>query len=114
MTESILTSIKKLLGLTEEDESFDEDLIMHINSVFTILNQLGVGPNEIYSIDNTEDTWTEFTNNGIEMKMVRSYMYMKVKLMFDPPSNSFTVKSMEAQVQEYEWRLKTMAEEISE
>lgn len=103
--ESILTSIKKMLGLTEEYEYFDEDLVMHINSVFLILTQLGVGPSEGFSIRDESNTWSEFITEPNKIELVKSYMYLKVKLLFDPPSSSTVIDSYNRMIEEFEWRL---------
>lgn len=108
--ESILTSIKKLLGIAEEYEHFDSDLIMHINSVFTILTQLGVGPSEGFFIEDDTSTWSDFIPDGRNYESVKSYMYLKVKLLFDPPASSVVVESMNQMIKEFEWRLYTEAE----
>ena len=102
---SILTSIKKLLGIAEEYEHFDADLVMHINSVFSILTQLGVGPSEGFSITDEDSTWDEFLPDGKNVEAVKSYMYLKVRLLFDPPLNSAVIESMNRQISEFEWRL---------
>lgn len=103
--ESILTSVKKLLGITEEYEHFDSDIIMHINSVFMILTQLGVGPSEGFFITDKYATWDEFIPTGKSLESVKSYMYMKVKLLFDPPQSSAVMESMKNMISEFEWRL---------
>ena len=103
--ESILTSIKKLLGITEEYEHFDSDLIMHINSVFMILTQLGVGPSDGFYITDKMTTWDDFIPRGKSLESVKSYMYMKVKLLFDPPQSSAVMESMKNMISEFEWRL---------
>lgn len=103
--ESILTSVKKLLGITEEYEHFDSDIIMHINSVFMILTQLGVGPSEGFFITDKFATWDEFIPTGKSLESVKSYMYMKVKLLFDPPQSSAVMESMKNMISEFEWRL---------
>ena len=110
MEESILTSIKKLLGITEEYTYFDVDIIMHINSVFSILTQLGVGPSNGFSIEDDSSTWDEFITDKSILESVKSYIYMKVRLMFDPPSSSFVLDSMDKMVKELEWRLNVSAE----
>lgn len=107
--ESILTSIKKLLGITEEYEHFDADIIMHINSVFMILTQLGVGPSEGFSIKDKSTTWNEFVSDN-QLESVKSYMHMKVKLMFDPPLSSAVMECMNRMISEFEWRLNVAAE----
>lgn len=103
--ESILTSIKKMLGITEEYEHFDSDIIIHINSVFMILAQLGVGPPSGFSINDKTSTWKEFISDDTKLQLVKSYMQMKVKLLFDPPLSSAVIASMEKMISEAEWRL---------
>lgn len=103
--ESILTSIKKMLGITEEDTAFDMDIIMHINSVFMILTQLGVGPSDGYAIEDSGDTWDEFLTDTVKLGTVKSYMYLKVRLLFDPPASSAVTESINRMISEFEWRL---------
>lgn len=104
--ESILTSIKKLLGIAEEYEHFDNDIIMHINSVFMILTQLGVGPSKGFVITDSSASWDDFLPEGGEkLQAVKTYMYMKVRLMFDPPTSSAVMESMNRIINELEWRL---------
>ena len=106
--ESILTSIKKLLGIAEEYEHFDNDIIMHINSVFMILTQLGVGPSRGFMITDSSATWDDFLpEDSDNLQAVKTYMYMKVRLMFDPPTSSAVMESMNRMVSEFEWRLNT-------
>lgn len=105
--DSILTSIKKLLGISEDYEHFDQDIIMHINSVFLTLNQLGVVPEYGFSITGKEETWDQLTFGDVLLEAVKSYIYLKVRLLFDPPTNSNIVASMERQISELEWRLLT-------
>lgn len=102
--ESILTSIKKLLGITEEYTHFDADIIMHINSVFMVLNQLGVGPTAGFFIEDESTTWDEYLGDPTELQLVKTYMYMKVRMMFDPPTGG-VLNSMKEQINEFEWRL---------
>lgn len=108
--ESILTSIKKLLGITEEYDQFDPDIIMHINSVFMILTQLGVGPAEGFSIEDDTAVWTDFIQNVKKLESVKTYIYLKVKLAFDPPLSSAVIESMNRLINELEWRLNVAAE----
>lgn len=103
--ESILTSIKKMLGITEDYDHFDADLIMHINSVFMILNQLGVGPTEGFRIEDELATWDDFVDDDLHLDAVKSYMHLKVKLLFDPPASSTVMQSMNQLISELEWRL---------
>lgn len=112
--ESILTSIKKLLGITEEYEHFDADIIMHINSVFLNLTQIGVGPEEGFFIEDETAEWVDFIEDAIQLQAVKSYIYLKVKLLFDPPLSSAVVESMNRQIAEFEWRLLVAAEGNSE
>ena len=108
--ESILTSIKKLLGIAEEYTQFDADLIMHINSVFSILTQLGVGPSNGFSIEDDSATWDEFIPEGQNVELVKSYIHLKVKLLFDPPLTSAVIEAMNKNISEFEWRLNVAAE----
>lgn len=108
--ESILTSIKKLLGITEEYAHFDDDIIMHINSAFMSLQQLGVGPSDGFTITSDEQVWTDFLGEMKKLEAIKSYIYLKVKLIFDPPTSSFVLESINRQIQEYEWRLNVQAE----
>lgn len=103
--ESILTSIKKLLGIPEEVDNFDADIIMHINSVFSILTQLGVGPSEGFMITDKTKTWDDFIADKKNIESVKSYVYMKVRLMFDPPISSAVMDCMNRMISELEWRL---------
>lgn len=108
--ESILTSVKKMLGITEEYTPFDPELIMFINSVFTTLKQLGVGPAEGYMIEDESNTWDEFVMEG-DLEAVKSYVYLKVRLIFDPPMNSSVLSSFQEMTKELEWRMNVMVEE---
>lgn len=109
--ESILTSVKKLLGIEDSYTNFDVDIIMHINSVFMILNQLGVGPADMFTISDKYSVWNDFIpDDDPKMEMVKSYMYMKVRLLFDPPDRSAVMDSMTRMVSEFEWRLNVQAE----
>ena len=108
--ESILISIKKLLGITEEYDQFDPDIIMHVNSVFMILTQLGVGPAEGFSIEDDTAVWTDFIQDAKKLESVKTYIYLKVKLAFDPPLSSAVIESMNRLINELEWRLNVAAE----
>lgn len=110
--ESILTSIKKLLGIEEEHEHFDPDIIMHINSVLMILTQLGVGPSEGFTIEDSSTTWNDFIPDNQNLEAVKSYMHLKVKLLFDPPLSSVVMESMNRMINEFEWRLNVTAESV--
>lgn len=112
-TDSILTSIKKLLGLTEECTEFDADIIMHINSVFLTLQQIGVGPEEGFAISDSSQTWNDFIPEGLILNSIKSYMSLKVRLLFDPPASSVVVESMNRMVDQFEWRINVAAESVT-
>lgn len=108
--ESILTSIKKLLGITEEYEQFDQDIIIHINSVLSVLTQLGVGPAKGFSIKDEKSVWTDFIKDDLRLEAVKSYVYLKVKLLFDPPLSSAVIDSTNRMISELEWRINVMVD----
>jgi len=110
MATKILDSIKKLLGIEAVDTAFDEELIMHINSVFLTLNQLGVGPSETFSMTDSDTEWSEFLDLATDLEAVKPYVYIRTRLLFDPPQNSFLVAAFEKQIQELEWRLQLQKE----
>ena len=115
ISESILTSIKKLLGIDENYTHFDADIIMHINSVFSILTQMGVGPSNGFSISGKDDTWSAFiTDKPNIFSLVKSYVYMKVRLLFDPPLSSAAIESINRQISEFEWRLFVAADPVED
>ena len=103
--DSILTSVKKMLGISKDCTDFDADIIMHINTVFMILNQLGVGPSTCFTIEDDIPTWSDFIPDGQNLEMIKSYMYMKVRLLFDPSASSTVMQSMNQAISEMEWRL---------
>ena len=105
METSILTSIKKLLGVAEDYSEFDEDIMTHINSVFLNLTQLGVGPEEGFMIKDDTAEWEDFINDSIQLQAVKTYIYLKVKLLFDPPLSSSVTESINRMIAELEWRL---------
>lgn len=110
--ESILTSIKKLLGITEADKNFDTDIVIHINTVLSDLTLLGVGPSEGFSIENEYSVWNDFIPEATAKKLnnVKTYMYLRVKLLFDPPTISTVLSAMERQADKLEWKLNVAAE----
>lgn len=108
--DSILTSTKKLLGIAEEYDHFDADIIMHINSVFMVLKQLGVGPPEGFTITDKNDTWNDYISDDVDVSMVKSYVYLRVRLLFDPPTSSAVMESTNKLISEFEWRLNIAAE----
>ncbi len=103
--ESILNSVKKLLGIAEEYTQFDTDLVIDINSVFSILTQLGVGPQDGFSISDESTVWGDFLQDKTLLEFVKTYMYLKVKLLFDPPLSSAVMNSITQLISELEWRI---------
>jgi hypothetical protein len=112
MAESILDKTKKALGLAPDDTSFDVDIIIHINSTFATLFQLGVGPVEPFFIEDNTSNWEEFIGDRTDLNSVKSYMYLKVRVLFDPPTTSFALESFNKMIQEYEWRLNVQADRM--
>lgn len=103
--DSILNSIKKLLGITENYNAFDTDIIIHINAAFSILNDMGIGPEKPFSITNSENKWSEFISDDETLLKVKTYIYLKVRLLFDPPSSSSLFEAYNNQIKELEWRM---------
>ena len=109
--DSILDTVKKMLGVDLVDDSFDMELIIFINDVFSKLNQLAVGPTTTYVIDDRLDKWTDFLLDRADLNMVKTYMYLQVRITFDPPTNPSLLENMMKRIQEYEWRLNVQAEQ---
>jgi hypothetical protein len=107
---SVLNSTKKALQLDPDYDAFDPDLVMHINSVFSTLNQLGVGPNEGFMISGDQETWDAFLGTDLTLNHVKNYVYLRVRLLFDPPQSAFLMTAYEKQITELEWRLNAQAE----
>lgn len=105
MTSSILNSTKKILGVSPDYTAFDLDIITHINSVFMTLQQLGVGPEEGFMIEDDIPVWEDLLGGDPRLNSVKTYVYMRVRLMFDPPPTSFAINSLQEQIREFEWRL---------
>ena len=102
---NILATVKQALGIQEDYAPFDNQILLHINSCMTILNQLGLGPKELFIVD-SNSKWNDFlVGDSRNLELVKSYVYLKVRLLFDPPSSSFVLDAMNKQAQEYEWRL---------
>lgn len=112
LEDSILESVKKLLGAGPDYAVFDPDIIMGINAAFGTLHQLGVGPSDGFAITDEHDQWSDFLTAGSIFDEVRTYVFMRVKLIFDPPSSSFVLDSYKEQIKELEWRLTVKAEEF--
>ena len=111
MADSIFNSVKKVVGLLGDDDSFDEDILLHINSVVSTLRQLGLSiPSDFYVRDDVQ-TWRDLLGEFRDLDLVKSYMAMKVRLMFDPPSSSFGLASMTEMVKELEWRINVLTDQ---
>lgn len=111
MSNSILTSTKKALNLAEDYTAFDPDIILHINSVFSTLNQLGVGPANGFMIEDKEATWDAFLGDDPRLNHVKTYVYLRVRMLFDPPQTGFHTTAMQEQIKELEWRLNVQRED---
>ena len=112
MAGSILTDTKKALGLAEDYTAFDPEITMHINSVLATLHQLGIGPETGYAIANSSDTWDELIADEKRLNSVQSYLYLRVKMLFDPPSVGYVLTAMEGMIEEAEWRITVAQDEI--
>lgn len=109
--DSILNTTKKMLGFDPDYTAFDTDITIHINTVFFSLTQLGVGPQQGFSIIGPEETWTSFIGTDL-IQAVKSYMYLRVRLLFDPPATSFAIDSMKTQAEKLEWMLNVQQEGV--
>jgi len=113
MNESILNSIKKMLGIDEDYTQFDQDIIIHINSVFGILHQIGVGDSSFYISDKSAE-WEEFIGEATDLEIIKSYIYLKVRLLFDPPTSGAVKEAITNSINEMEWRINVIAESRKE
>lgn len=112
MADSILDSTKKILGLDAGYTPFDLDVITHINAAFSILDQLGVGPVGGFFIEDSGPTWDDFDCPLNQRNLVRTYVFLKVRMLFDPPTTSFLIEASNNQIREYEWRLNSFREVV--
>lgn len=112
MVSSILTSIKKLLGIEEAYTSFDQDIIIYINSAFMGLHQLGIGPTDGFEITDDTAEWDDFVSARLDLGGIKTYIYLKVRLIFDPPQAGFVITAIQDQIKELEWRLNVQAEGV--
>lgn len=108
---SILNDTKKVLGLDQAYTAFDLDVTTHINAAFSVLNQLGVGPDEGFFIASDEEDWAAFGVPSNQLNMVKTYIYLKVRFLFDPPPTSYAVDAMDRQIKEFEWRINLFRED---
>lgn len=104
LQDSIFLSVKQMAGLPIEDDSFNLDVLVHTNSVLNILGQLGVGP-ENFVITGESETWRDFLGETMRFEMVKTFVYLKTRLVFDPPTNSVLMQALKEQAAEYEWRI---------
>jgi hypothetical protein len=112
MDPSILLSTKKVLGIAPEYTAFDEDIYMHINTALSTLTQLGVGPPTGFTVDGPEDEWDDFVEPADhQYNAVKSYVYLRVRMLFDPPTTSYLIAAQQKQIEELEWRLNVHREE---
>lgn len=114
MDDSILETLKQALGIAKGDDSFDTDLVIHINAALMVLADLGVGPSTGLFITGPQETWAMLVGSSEEFEMVKSYLTLKVKLLFDPPTSSFVLESVKNLADEWEWRLRARAEGVFE
>lgn len=109
--ESILVETKKTLGIDEDVIIFDTDIRMHINSALGTLNQLGIGPAGGFEITGVEQTWADLLVEDLKLSPAKSYIYLRVKMLFDPPANSWLTVAMKEQIEQLEWRLNSVRED---
>jgi hypothetical protein len=110
---TILNDTKKALGVSVDDTSYDPDLIMHINSVLAIVNQLGIGPAEGVAITDATGEWSLIIDTDLRLNSVKTYVYLRVRLLFDPPATGYLVEAIKEQIREIEWRLSTQRESVA-
>lgn len=108
--DSILTSIKKLLGIEESYDHFNADIIMCINSAIMTLTQIGVGPPDGFCVTDADTMWSDFIGTRKDLEAIKTYVYLSVRLVFDPPQSGFLVEAINRQRTELEWRLNVIAE----
>lgn len=110
MESCILYTIKKMLGVSMDDGPFDTEIVVGINSALMVLNQLGIGPRG-FVVTGVEETWSDLLDDFTDLEAVKSYIYIRTRLAFDPPTNSFLVNALQEQMKEYEWRLSIRKDE---
>lgn len=110
---SILNDVKSTLGISVDDYNYDVDIIMHINTVLAVVNQLGIGPTNGLMITNYTTLWDALLSPGVNLSLVKTYVCLRVRLLFDPPTTSYMIEAMERQAKELEWRLSVNREGVS-
>ena len=113
MEDRILASTKKVLGVPEDYTAFDLDIMMYINSAFSVLTQIGVGPAEGFFLVDENAVWSDFITEDIKLNMVKTYVYLKTRILFDPPTTSFLIEALNKQLAEYEARISYQREDES-
>jgi hypothetical protein len=113
VSDSILESTKKVLNLASDYDVFDQDVIMHINSAFSTLNQLGVGPDQGFMIEDDVPTWEAFIGTDPRLNHIKSYVFLRVRLLFDPPTTGYMVEATQKQILELEWRINSQREDVA-
>lgn len=113
MEDRILASTKKVLGVPEDYTAFDLDIMTHINTAFSVLTQIGVGPAEGFFIEDGDAVWSDFITDNITLNMVKTYVYLKSRILFDPPTTSFLIEALNKQIAEYETRISYRREDAS-
>jgi hypothetical protein len=111
MEASILKSTKKILGIDASYTAFDLDILTHLNAAFSILTQLGIGPEYGFVVESEDETWDDFVVSQPQKGLIKTYLYLKVRFLFDPPGTGYLVEAASNQIKEYEWRLTTMRDE---
>jgi hypothetical protein len=112
VSDSILTSTKKVLNLSNGYTPFDADIIMFINTALSTLNQLGVGPDDGFMIEDDTATWETFLGSDPRLNHIKTYVYLRVRLLFDPPTTGYMIEAVEKQIKELEWRLNVQREDV--
>lgn len=112
MNESILSSVKKTMGLAEDYTAFDADLVLYINGVLSDLHQIGIGPPQGFQITGKDEEWVQFTSNDMTQNNVKNYVSLRVRLLFDPPESSYAITSFKQQIEQLEWRISEHREEM--
>lgn len=105
MDKSILNTIKRMLGLEPDYTPFDAEILIHINSAFMVLQQLGVGPKDGFSITGPDEVWSDYIGNAKNLEALKSFIYLRVKIVFDPPQSGTAMEAIKQQLDEYTWRL---------
>lgn len=110
MNDSILVSIKKMLGIDKDYDAFDVDVLININTIMSVLYQLGVDSAKDFRVNGIDESWSDLSDDPILLDLIKDYIYLRVRILFDPPNNSFLLSSISDQIKEFEWRINIQAE----